>query len=103
MKARLLSPAITEITEAADWLDLQRIGLGADFQKLVDETLVQIEAAPLRFSRSEYASAEIDMRFAIVPRFNYVVHFAIESKEVAVVAVAHGAREPGYWLERVRR
>jgi hypothetical protein len=42
------------------------------------------------------------LRFAIVRRFNYVVHFLVEVDEVQVVAVAHAARRPGYWLSRCR-
>jgi hypothetical protein len=103
VKARVLSPAIEEIAEAAAWLDLRRVGLGTEFWQLVDEMLVQIEANPLRFGRSEFATSEIDLRFAIVPRFHFVIHFAIETGEVQIAAVAHGSRRPGYWLRRVRQ
>jgi hypothetical protein len=103
VKARVLSPAIEEIADAAAWLDLQRVGLGAEFWQMVDELLVEIEANPFRFGRSEFATSEIDLRFAIVPRFHFVIHFAMGTDEIQIAAVAHGSRRPGYWLRRVRQ
>ena len=84
MNARVLSPAIEEIAEAAAWLDLQRVGLGTEFWQLVDELLVEIEANPLRFGRSEFANSKIDLRFAIVPRFHFAIHFAMGTDEVQI-------------------
>ena len=103
MKVRLLSPAIEEITEAALWFDGKQAGLGSEFWGLVDETLVQIEQNPLRFAKSEYATDEIQIRFAVIRRFNYVVHFAVDVDEIQIVSVAHAGRKPGHWLHRVRR
>ena len=102
MKVRVLSPAVDEISQAALWFDEQRVGLGDEFWGLVDSVLSEIERNPLRFVRSEFASDEIDLRFAIMRRFNFVIHFALEKDEAQVVAVTHAARRPGYWLLRVR-
>jgi hypothetical protein len=57
----------------------------------------------LRFAKSEFATTDVDLRFAIVHRFKYVVHFLLDVDEVQVVAVSHAAREPGYWLGRTKR
>jgi hypothetical protein len=102
VKVRLLSPAIDEISQAALWFDQQRPGLGDEFWRSIDSVLLEIGNRPLQFARSEFASTQVDLRFAVVRRFNFVVHFAIEHDEVHVVAVAHTARRPGYWLHRVR-
>jgi toxin ParE1/3/4 len=83
---------------AALWFDSQRVGLGDEFWRCVDEMLTQIESNPLRFSRSEFATPEFDLHFAIIPRFRYVIHFEVDAEEVQVVSVAHAARRPGYWL-----
>jgi toxin ParE1/3/4 len=85
------------------WFDRERIGLGFEFWRSIDDMLAQIEENPLGFAKSEFATADVDFRFAIVHRFSYVVHFLIEIDEVQIVAVSHAAREPGYWLGRSKR
>jgi hypothetical protein len=99
----VLSAAWDEISTAAAWFDEQRQGLGSEFWRLVDATLVEVQSSPRRFSKSEFAAEDFESRFALVTKFHYVIHFVIESDEVIVAAVAHGARRPGYWLRRVRK
>ena len=103
MKVRVLSPALEEVADAALWFDSQRAGLGDEFWQAVDAILSRIEENPLGFARSEFATTEMDIRFALVQRFHYVIHFLAETDEVAIISVAHGARRPGYWLRRIRR
>ena len=80
----------------------QSQGLGGEFWRSVDRALSKIEENPLRFGKSEFAAPDLDLRFAYVDRFKYVVHFAIDVEEVLVVAVTHAVRKPGFWLSRVR-
>jgi toxin ParE1/3/4 len=101
VNVRVLSPALREIAEAAEWFDARRIGLGGEFWSLVDDVLARIESNPLQFARSEFSTDEVELRYAIVERFHYVVHFMIERDEVQVVSIAHGARKPGYWRDRI--
>jgi toxin ParE1/3/4 len=103
VNVRVLAPALEEIAEAALWFDGQRPGLGDEFWQSVDIVLLRIEANPSSFAKSEFATAETDLRFAIIRRFNYLVHFLVEADEAQVVSVAHGARKPGYWLRRSKR
>jgi toxin ParE1/3/4 len=100
VNVRVLSPALEEIAHAAEWFESQRAGLGSEFWLTVDVTLSEIEANPLRFAKSEFATPDLDFRFALVRRFNYVIHILIEPDEVQIAAVAHAARKPGYWLTR---
>jgi hypothetical protein len=102
VKTRLLSPAIDEISSAALWFDSKRVGLGSEFWRLTDETLIRIEQNPRQFSKSEYATDEVEIRFALIQRFNFVVHFVVDTDEVQVVSVAHAGRKPGHWLSRTR-
>ena len=103
MIVRVLAPALEEIVEAALWFDKQRTGLGDEFWQSVDAMLLRIEANPSSFARSEFATAEIDFRFAVIRRFNYVVHFLVEADEAQIVSVAHAARKPGYWVRRSKQ
>lgn len=99
---RVLSLALDEISVAALWFDAQRPGLGNEFWQSINAALSEIERSPLTFSKSDFATPDSDIRFAVVRRFNYVIHFLIESDEIQVVSVAHGARRPGYWLRRIK-
>lgn len=98
---RLLSLAVDEIAAAAQWFNEQSPGLGDEFWRLTERQLALVEENPQRFGKSEFAGPSCDLRFAYVERFRYVVHFAIEPDEVVVLAVAHAARRPGYWLLRL--
>ncbi|HEY3395679.1 MAG TPA: hypothetical protein VGK58_23455 [Lacipirellulaceae bacterium] len=102
MKLRVLSPALEEVAQAALWFHSQRVGLGDEFWESIDAVLQRIEENPVGFGRSEFSTEESDIRFALVRRFNYVIHFLVESDEVQIVSVAHGARRPGYWLRRIK-
>jgi hypothetical protein len=102
VKVRILSPAIREIADAAKWFNSQRTGLGDEFSAAIDDVLTQVEENPTRFANSEFATADIELRFALVRRFKNVIHFSIEADEVQIVSIAHGARRPGYWRRRTR-
>ena len=65
--------------------------------------LVRIERNPLEFARSEFAASDAEIRFAVVRRFNYVIHFLVETDEVQIVSVAHGSRRPGNWMQRIKK
>jgi hypothetical protein len=103
VKLRVLSPALEEVAEAALWYDSQRVGLGEEFWQAVDVVLQRIEENPAGFGKSEYATNELDIRFAIVLRFGYAIHYLIEAEEVHDVSIAHVARRPGYWLLRIHK
>ncbi len=59
--------------------------------------VVRIDTAP-----REFPVWKGDRRFrrAVVQQFPYVIFFRELSDGIEVVAVAHAAREPGYWLKR---
>ena len=71
--------------------------------RLILQTLIFSFDKALGFGKSEFATPELDIRFAVIRRFNYVVHFLVEADEVQILSVAHGARKPGYWLRRSKK
>ena len=75
--------------------------MGDEFWSLVDDALIDIEVDPHRFAKSEFATDEVEFRYAYVKRFRHVIHFAVETTEIVVVAVTHAARKPGYWISRI--
>lgn len=45
-------------------------------------------------------SEETGRRYVLVRHFPYLVVYTVAGREVAIVAVAHTARRPGYWRDR---
>jgi hypothetical protein len=71
--------------------------LAEKFVDCIDEIVGRIAGSP-----SEFPVWHGDRRFrrAVAQRFPYVIFFRELSDCIEVTAVAHAAREPGYWLKR---
>jgi plasmid stabilization system protein ParE len=83
--------ATTEFREAVAWYEQQSEGLGVRFVLEVDKVLAAVSSQPLRFSKASRKS-----RKARVFGWPYTIYFAVneEHREVKVIAVWHGARNP---------
>ena len=98
MKPTNFAPvARDEFDAATEWYESHSEGLGQRFVDCIDQTMTRISESP-----RGYPVWEGDRRFrkAVVQRFPYVIFYRELAESVDVVAVAHGAREPGYWLGR---
>jgi toxin ParE1/3/4 len=84
-----------EFNEAADFYDLERLGLGSDFIDRVEHAVGQIrkhpEAAPVVLG---------SVRRQLVTKFPFSVIYSVIEGTVVVLAVAHHRRRPFYWLSR---
>jgi plasmid stabilization system protein ParE len=94
----LLPAAERELTEAIDWYELQRPGLGVELLGAVDLAMRSIAENPARYP--EWV-ANGRFRCVVLDRFPYVVYFRLASGAPEVVAIAHSKRRPGYWLRRI--
>lgn len=98
MKPVRFAPAAREEFEAAaEWYESRLEGLGQRFVQCIDAAVTRIEAMPAGFP-----TWEGDRRFrkCTVQRFPYALFYREGPDRIEVVATAHGARKPGYWLER---
>lgn len=97
MRVRWLRVAALEARDARLFYDGRRDGLGARFTEELRATLRRIQDLPLTWP-------EVDgpVRRALVNRFPYLVHYAVERDEVLVVGVYHAKRRPIAWRERLR-
>ena len=93
----LTSAAQAELEASTDWYEAQADGVGHKFVQCVDEALREIERSPSAFPRWDR-----DQRFRrfVMQRFPYIVFYRELAEQIEVIAVAHGARSPGYWLNR---
>lgn len=75
-----------------------RQGLGGEFLDEVEALVARIadvpESFPLWRDDRPYRKA------VMTRRFPFVLYFRTAEHEVYVLAVAHGKREPGYWVSR---
>ena len=84
-----------EFDEAADFYDLQSPGLGERFIDAVYGALDGLseypEACPVLLGET---------RKLVLERFPYSVMFWTNGEIIAVSAIAHQSRRPGYWQNR---
>lgn len=98
MKPIVFAPAARdELDAAAEWYESHAEGLGADFVACIDDLVLRVGDSP-----STFQEWDGDRRFrkVIAKRFPYIVFYRELADCIEVMAVAHGAREPGYWLKR---
>ena len=88
--------ALEEYREAAHWYENREANLALRFVGEVEGAIRGILAAPDRCR-----IIDEDVRRRLTHVFPYSILYTIEPEFVFIVAVAHCAREPGYWRERL--
>jgi len=92
------SEAAEEIAAAAEWYETAQAGLGAASLGEALRAVVAISESP------EAWPVVIRMRNVrkfLLARFPYALYYVPRKGEIAVLAVAHGRRRPGYWRDRI--
>jgi len=102
MKIKVSKEAAAELEEAAAWYEKEDAGLGA---RLIDAFAhaVQLlrEPNPPTTPVSGHAAA-LGAKKLILHRFPFSLVVVESNETIAVVALAHHARRPGYWSERLQ-
>ena len=96
-RLHVLPEAEEELTEAAQWYEAKRPGLGAELVMLVDRAFDEVREGPEAFPLWQ---AGRPYRKFVMRRFPFVVMFTMADESVEVVAIAHAKRRPGYWMDR---
>ena len=96
MKSLAYHPAASAELEAEiAFCEAERHGAGSQVRTDIAITLMLIREFP-RIGRRNLAGGQ-----RIVTRhYRYVIHYELLEDKIAVWAIAHPAREPGYWLSR---
>jgi toxin ParE1/3/4 len=84
-----------DIAGACRWYETRSEGLGERFLHELEVTLSRIVQMP-----EAYAKGYRDVRSTRMRRFPYVVHFRISDREVIIIAVMYGGRDPSIWQAR---
>jgi len=97
MSHRFLSPALLELSQAAEFYEGRVAGLGADFLEEVEAAIDRILLFPEAWGRLSR-----DYRRCSLRRFPYLIIYIIEpAKDILIVSVFHQSREPGTWRDNL--
>jgi plasmid stabilization system protein ParE len=92
---RYEAAALTELTDAAAYLERERPTLAARFMAAVTDAEVRIVEFPEAWPRYED-----DTRRCPVLGFPYWLVYMRDGDFMNILGVVHGRREPGYWRGR---
>ena len=93
--------ALLEVSQAVNWYEDRRRGLGTDFLRALDGTVDRIAHQQILGLRLPVLDRSSTVRRVAVPRFPYQVVFQVVDEVVRVLAVAHDRRRPAYWADRI--
>jgi plasmid stabilization system protein ParE len=98
MNYEYLSEAEVELDETTDYYDRRQEGLGMEFYGEVIDAVGQIIDHPEMWPKVSRRT-----RRCLVDRFPYSViyHYNKPQQHIAIVAIAHNSRKPGYWKNRL--
>ena len=102
MRLPFVAEAADDLQKAAAWYESRRSGYGSLLVAEVMQVAERAAQLPLSGAPVRDMDPARDVRRFLVRRFPYSVITAIVNDERAIVAVAHGRRDPGYWHERLR-
>lgn len=97
MKLELLELAQLEIEDSKDYYNLQQSKLGDSFKKDIQSSIDKIFDLP-----NLYPEVAPDIRRCLLHRFPFSVIYSITNETVIILAIAHQARKPFYWIDRVQ-
>ena len=95
MRVRFRLEAAEDVEAARTWYDEQRMGLGADFVRSLDQVIQLIIAFPEAFPE-----IAVGHRRALLVRFPYAVYYRVDRDVVDILACLHGSRSPEVWRSR---
>ena len=94
-KAVFSPESLDDITQAYEWYEERRAGLGDEFLGCLDACVHRVLRLPTSFP-----IVYKDYRRALTRRFPYGVFFVVEPDEVKIIAVFHTSQHPDKWRRR---
>ncbi len=96
MTHRFLSPALRELTEAAEYYEKQQPGLGAGFLHEVGTAIARILRHPEAWMR-----LSPNTRRCRTHRFPYGIIYQVREDAVLIVSVMNLRRHPNSWRDNL--
>jgi len=92
VKVRFRAEAASDVASAREWYDGQRVGLGSDFLRSLEQVIELISELPEGFP--EIAAGH---RRALLGRFPYALYYRLDGQVLDVIACLHTRRRPYVW------
>jgi hypothetical protein len=86
------SPASLEMTQAFEWYESRKSGLGSEFLRSVALARDLLASDPIRFSETRPPFRWIKLR-----KFPYGLHYRVVGNKVSVLACLHFRQSPERW------
>jgi toxin ParE1/3/4 len=86
-----------EADEAFDWYLERGRTVAERFQRELETAQAAIQKSPAAWAKYIHGTRRYLLR-----RYPYVVVYRVTEERIAIVAVAHGRRKPGYWADRLK-
>ncbi|MDA0835354.1 MAG: type II toxin-antitoxin system RelE/ParE family toxin [Planctomycetota bacterium] len=96
-KLIILPVVASDLVEAREWYDKQRLGLGDEFSVSVMALLESIKTTP-----ESFAPVKKQFRRAMVKRFPYSIFFEYDNNVIVVYGLVHDSRDEIHWRKRLR-
>jgi plasmid stabilization system protein ParE len=84
-----------DMDDAYDWYELQKPGLGLEFQQAIITSLNKIQQNPFL-----YQVIHGETRHVLIKRFPYVLLYFVTDTTIVVTACFHNKRDPNIWQSR---
>jgi toxin ParE1/3/4 len=101
-RVRYHAAAAEEAERAAEWYTNEKLALGLDFEQELGKAIDLLRREPIPAVPYPRIAAERGVRRLILKRFPYDLVFVERGQDIVIVALAHHARRPGYWRDRLR-
>ncbi len=98
----MLSEAAIELDEAVEYYALIRPRLSRELLGRFRDCVRSIELNAENHPRLETLATDLNIRRSILKRFPYMIVFEILANEIRILAFAHTASQPNYWMQRRR-
>ena len=87
--------ATTDITDAFEWYERKRSGLGDEFRAALARAFDLVELMP-----EAGPIVHRDLRRLLLRQFPFAIYYRLEAERVEVRACLHQRRHPGTWRRR---
>jgi len=100
-KVRVDAGAAQELEEAAAWYDAESPGTGDRLLDAFENALSVLREDHVPLVTVPGEAGRLGARRLLLHRFPFDLIIVEENDELLVIAVAHQARRPGYWMGRL--
>jgi hypothetical protein len=90
-----------EAFAALDYYEIQKMGLGARFLLEIEEALDRLQSHPNAWPVTT-TNKKRAFRRCLLKSFPYGLIYKTDKDLIAVIAVMHLSRKPGYWRQRLK-